>query len=151
MPAVCAATNFSATATATVAAFAAASDDRILALDTAVATIAFAASILAAEVRCSYNHIEEVRNPADLEPGRRPGLAPARPDLAHRAAAQPEGFCDFRIAARARRLPLRYVRSPITDGARRVGPVHARKRPRNEPRAAKAGCGRLAACRHAFG
>ena len=48
MPAVCAATNFSATATATVAAFAAASDDRILALDTAVATIAFAASILAA-------------------------------------------------------------------------------------------------------
>ena len=29
------------------------------------------------------------------------------------------------------------------DGARRVGPVHARKRPQNGSRAAKAGCGRL--------
>ena len=30
-----------------------------------------------------------------------------------------------------------------SDGARRVGPVHARKRPENGSRAAKAGCGRL--------
>ena len=40
-------------------------------------------------------------------------------------------------------LTLFLTRGFACDGARRVGPVHARKRPRNGPRAAKAGGGRL--------